>query len=308
MAEVPCRTRMAFFNRSGERDSLRDPCQYSGMINLHPIIERIETLLNEGTDQSVTFAALEARMALEKVCYDRLRQRHDYISQAQLRKWQPGPLINILIQDVDQHLGKTVVMKIGNGEAVAGITPPDEDFVEIGTEVGFDPRRIAKHWNALSNLALHVRIPKGRGDCVPDYGDKLAVAAKVAEVVTDLHNIARGTMTFSGFGPTVTFICKCGETNKRRAELLRDGQYIHCVNAECKITWKAVKEDRGFGFEEVTIPINCESCKTENHLPWRFYMDMKYDEYGTFSCLQCRHKNYVQWKLMQVTPVLTSVA
>jgi predicted Zn-ribbon and HTH transcriptional regulator len=299
---------MSFSDRSVVRDSLHDPCQYFGMIDLSPIIERIEALLNEGTDQSVTFAALEARMALEKVCYDRLRQRHDYISQAQLRKWQPGPLINILIKDVDQHLGQTVVVKIGKGEAVEGVTPPDEDFVELGTEMGFDPRRIAKHWNALSNLALHVRIPKDRKDSVPDYGDKIAIMNKVVEVVTELRKIAKGTMTFSGFGPTVSFVCKCGETNKRREKLLRDGQYIHCINADCKITWKAAKEDGGFGFEEVTTPVNCESCKTENHMPWRFYMDMKYDQYGTFSCLQCRHKNYVQWRLTQVAPITRDAA
>lgn len=47
------------------------------MINLDPVIERIDALLDEDTDQSVTYAALEARLALERVCYDRLRQRHD---------------------------------------------------------------------------------------------------------------------------------------------------------------------------------------------------------------------------------------
>lgn len=50
------------------------------MIYLPPLIDRIKALLAEGTDSSVTYAALEARLALEKVCYDRLRQRHDYIS------------------------------------------------------------------------------------------------------------------------------------------------------------------------------------------------------------------------------------
>lgn len=90
---------------------------------------------------------------------------------------------------------------------------------------------------------------------------------------------------------------------KRRAELLRDGQHIHCINPECKFTWKAVKDDDGFGFEAVTIPVGCETCKAENHMPWRYFMDMKYDEYGTFSCHRCDHKNYVQWRLTQIAPV-----
>lgn len=273
------------------------------MIDLDPIISRIEALLHKGGDDNATYAALEARMALEKVCYDRFRQRHDYISHAQLRRWQPGPLINTLIQEVDGHLGQTVVVKIGKDEAKPEVTPPDEDFVEVGTEIGFDPKKIAKLWNALSNLALHVRLPKDRQDRIPEYGDRSAISEKVQEVVAELKRLSKGTMTFSGFGPQVSFDCSCGEKNRRRAELLRDGQYVHCINPECKITWKAVKEDEGFGFESVTIPVTCEGCKIENYMPWRFFMDMKHDEYGTFSCHQCRHKNYVQWRLTQMAPM-----
>ena len=69
------------------------------MINYASIIERIQALLAEGTEQSITYAALEARLALEKVCYDRLRQAHDYISHAQLRRWQPRDVINTLMSD-----------------------------------------------------------------------------------------------------------------------------------------------------------------------------------------------------------------
>jgi hypothetical protein len=83
------------------------------MIHIPPIIERIKVLLNEDTEQSVTFAALEARLALEKICYDRLRQRHDYISHDQLRRWQPGALMNTLMTNVDQHVTKTTIFSIG---------------------------------------------------------------------------------------------------------------------------------------------------------------------------------------------------
>ena len=47
------------------------------MLQLNPIIDRIKALLAEDTDASATYSALEARLALEKAVYDRLRQRHD---------------------------------------------------------------------------------------------------------------------------------------------------------------------------------------------------------------------------------------
>jgi len=270
------------------------------MINLPPIIQRIKALLEEDTEASVTYAALEARLALEKVCYDRLRQRHDYISHDQLRKWQPGAVVNTLIKEVDEHLGETMTLSIGTNPAQAGVKPEDEEFVEVGTEIGFNPKRIAKMWQALAKLALHVRLPEHKGDHIAEYGDKAQIRAKVAGVVAELERLAKGTMTFSGLGAEVSFDCSCGETNKRRAKLLRNGQHVHCINPDCKLTWKAVKEGGDFNFESVTVPINCDECSAANHMPWRYFLDMKHDEVGSFSCHACGHKNYVQWRLTQV--------
>jgi hypothetical protein len=272
------------------------------MIDINPIIQRINALLEEGTEQSITYAALEARLALEKVCYDRLRQAHDYISNAQLRRWQPRDVVNLLISDVDQHVATTRTFYISKGPAVPGVQPADDDWVEMGTEVGFDPKRIGVMWNALSGLALHVTLPKDKNDHIPAYGDKKKIRKKVEEVRGELEQLSTTTMAFSGIGPEVSFICSCGEKNRRRAALLRDGQVVHCVNPDCKITWKAIEKEKGFVFEAVTVPVNCEKCKAINHMPWRFFLDMRHDQVGSFSCHSCEHKNFVQWRLMQVRP------
>ena len=272
------------------------------MINLPPIIARIRALLNDDSEQSVTYAALEARLALEKVCYDRLRQRHDYISHSQLRRWQPGPVINILIAEVDSHLSETMTLFISQEPTVPGVKPKDEDFVPVGTEIGFDPKRIAKMWNALAKLALHAHLPEHRNDHIPDYGDKAEIRAKVEEVVVELERLAKGTMTFSGLGEEVFFVCECGEKNRRRAGLLRDGQHIRCINPQCKYTWKICKRGGEFIFEAVTISISCENCKEINYLPWRYFAEMEHDQLASFSCNTCQNKNYVQWRLTQVTP------
>ncbi len=270
------------------------------MINLPPVIENIKALLAEDSEASVIYAALEARLALEKVCYDRLRQRHDYISHDQLRRWQPGAVVNTLMAEVDEHLGKTMTLSISKTPANPDAKPEDKDYVEVGTEIGFAPKRIARLWQALANLALHVRLPEHRDDQIPAYGDKAQIRAKIEEVVVELERLAKGTMTFSGFGEEISFMCSCGEKNKKRAGLLLEGKQVHCINPECKQTWKTVKEENGFGFELVTVPVDCEKCKSPNHMPWRFFLDMKHDEMGTFTCYNCQNKNYVQWQLMQV--------
>jgi len=270
------------------------------MINLPPIIERIKALLSEDTDASVTYAALEARLALEKVVYDRLRQRHDYISHEELRKWQPGAVVTTLMQEVDPHIADGMTLSIGS-PASDGVKPEDDTYVKIGTELGFNSKRIAKMWQALAKLALHVRLPEHKDDHIPDYGDKAAITAKVGEVVTELERLSKGTMTFSGLGMEVSFVCTCGTKNKRREALLREGKHVYCINPQCDYTWKAVKDEDGFSFESVSVTVNCENqeCRAENLIPWRFITRMKYDEVASFTCHTCQHKNHMKWHLMQ---------
>lgn len=272
------------------------------MINIPPIIARITHLLNEDTDSSITYAALEARLALEKVCYDRLRQCHDYISHEDLKKWQPNQVVNILINEVDQHASSTRTLSISRLPAVDGRNPEDEEYVEIGMEVGFNPKLIGKLWNALAKLALHVRLPQSKNDAVPDYGDKEKIKSKVLDVISELKRLSSTTMTFSGIGEEVSFECDCGAKNRRRASLLKQGQVVSCINPECAGSWHVRIDGTDIGFQARLAHIKCEQCTKCNHIPWRTVASMKYDQVGSFSCDPCGHKNYFKWLLKQVRP------
>lgn len=272
------------------------------MINLLPIIERIRALLNEDTDQSVTYAALEARLALEKVCYDRLRQAHDYISHDQLKKWQPGGVVNTLMEEVDANVAVTRTLKISKLPAVPGIELNDDDFFEVGTEVGFNAKKVAKMWQALSNLALHVRLPEHKHDHIPPYREKNAIIVKVEEVVVELMRLSKTTMSFSGIGEEVLFDCICGEENRRRAELLVEGQSVSCINPQCVASFNVSKGASGFAFTSEDIPIGCVGCGKPNLLHKRNIMTMTKNEVATFDCHTCGKKNFFMWKLMQARP------
>ncbi|TPG18529.1 hypothetical protein EAH87_10490 [Sphingomonas koreensis] len=269
------------------------------MINLIPIIERIQSLLDEDADQSVTYAALEARMALEKVCYDRLRQRHDYISHAQLKRWQPGGVVKTLMEQVDPQVVNTRTLKISKKPHQDGVEPADDDFVEIGTEVGLDAKKIAKMWQALAKLALHVRLPENKDDQIPDYGDKVAIRQKVEQVVEELQRFAGTTMTFSGIGKEVKFDCDCGTLNKRRAHLLKVGQSVYCINPECPASWKVEKDGDDFWFAPEELLVDCIHCPHKNRFHLREVMSMEKNEIGRFSCDKCGGKNGMRWKLFQ---------
>lgn len=271
------------------------------MLQLQPIIDRIKSLLEQDTDATVTYAALEARLALEKIVYDRLRQRHEYIAHDQLQAWTPGDVVKRLMVEVDEHVTETVVLKMSKSPYVEGVTPPPEDFVTIGTEIGLRSKKVAKLWQALSNVSLHVRLPKDKNDQIPEYGNKAKARAKIEEVLAELERLAKGTMAFSGvpIGGNVKFDCTCGVENKRRAKFLKHGQHVYCINPKCKQTWKVLIEGDETNFENVSVDVPCRKCGVVNHIPWRVVTGMKYDEALKYPCYECNEPNLVKWHLMQ---------
>lgn len=269
------------------------------MIDLKPLVDRIEALLREGTQASVTYAALEARLALEKVCYDRLRQRHDYISNDDLRRWPPRGIMETLIQEVDEHAAEGMSLSIGKSPARDGVDPADEEYIHLGTEVGFDPKKIGKLWQALSNLALHVRLPKDKHDQIPEYGDRDLTESKVREVLEELRRLAKGTMTFSGFGVTVSFQCECGSKNDRRASLLRPGQRIHCINSQCDWTYIVRETDGEFTFETEWVDSNCARCDRVHRFPLRMLTRLRFGDSAQYECRGCGHWNKMRLQFMQ---------
>ena len=198
---------------------------------------------------------------------------------------------------------QTLIFSTSRSPHVPGVEPQEEDYVQIGVEIGIDEKKIARMWQALSNLALHARLPKNKNDHIQDYGDRKAIRAKVEEVVAELERLAKGTMKLSGVpaGGDVTFDCTCGAKNKRRAKLLRDGQHVFCINPKCDETWKVVIDGSETNFENVLVDVPCKVCGTVNHIPWRMVTKMKYDEIIQYPCIECKGTNAVKWHLMQAS-------
>ena len=275
------------------------------MIEIRPIIERINRLLNENSPASVTYAALEARLAIEKVVYDRLRQRHDYISHAQLNAWTPRHVVQRIIAEIDPKLSETVTLSMSREPLRDGDSVEDMDYVKIGMEVGLDSKKLGKLWQALSNLALHVKVPEHRHDVISDYGEQTKIASKVRETVRELDKLAEGTMVTSGLdqGLEVSFVCSCGEKNRRRANLISPGKVLFCFNSACKEAWKVERDGDGIQFKRLSVDISCRDCGLVYGIAWREVAELRYDRRMRYMCPSCNAENIVQWQLMRANSI-----
>ncbi|MGL5362741.1 MAG: hypothetical protein ACRDBH_07660 [Bosea sp. (in: a-proteobacteria)] len=273
------------------------------MLNLEPTISKIEELLRQDNDDSVTYAALECRLAIERICYERLRLAHDYISHDDLKKWQPRDVVRTLIQEVDSKAATTFTMSISTSPMPEGAPQPTPEeyqameFVPIGTQVGFNPNTIGSLWNALANLALHISLPESKADIVPHYGNKEKIKAKISETLVEIKKIGETTLMTTGFGEELSFTCSCSTKNKRRLGLLTDAQIINCINPECDESYCFVESD--LSFARRTFDINCRACDTQYDIPKKQIEKLRNDQHIYFDCEGCKETILVSWRPMQ---------
>ena len=173
------------------------------MINAD-LIKTVEDLIEEDTPASLTYAALECRLAIERICYERLRLAHVYISNNELKRWQPQGVVNTLIQEVDSYTASTFTLYISKEPLPDDAAEPTledyqaTEFVNVGTQVGFDTGKLGKLWNALSHLALHVKVPASKDDMICRYGDPERIKEKVAEALEEIKRIDEASSSLLG--------------------------------------------------------------------------------------------------------------
>ena len=272
------------------------------MDHLKSTIETIEALLVQDTTQSLTYAALECRLAIEAVCYTRLQIAHDYISHDDLRDWRPAEVVNTLLTEVDRHIASGLRLSISS-KPVDKSAPPGtaEDYekmewVEVGTQAGLAPKKLSRIWNALSGVALHVRAPKSRDDYVSTYGDKAAIRKQVEQALVEIRRLATGNLLTSGMGPEVSFTCKCGRLNKRRSERLKHEQTVRCVGVNCDHSYTVSIDGEDISFTAREKVVTCE-CGKEIPIPVRMIERTRTDQPLNIEC-ECGHHSIIVWRPM----------
>lgn len=273
------------------------------MLNLKSSISTIEKLLEQSSGASFTYAARECRLAIERICYERLRSAHDYISHDDLKKWRPQDIVKIVMEEVNPLAAETFTVSISTEPLPEG-SPPSTleeyqsmNFVPVGTQTGFDPNKLGRLWQALANLALHVSVPSRVDDSISQYGDIQKIKAKVEEAVEEIKRIEKGTLISSGIGKDIWFDCTCGAKNRRRSDLLKDGQTISCINPECKESYEYLASE--FSVQRRIVKITCWKCGERRKIAKKIVEKLPTDQSGYFDCIGCGERISIFWRLAQ---------
>ena len=266
-------------------------------------ISKIEKLLNENSPESLTYAALECRLTIERICYERLRIAHKYISHDDLKRWQPAAIVRTLIQEVDAYAAETLTLSI-HDKPLPNNSPEIDitklNYVPVGTQMGFDPKQLGNLWNALSNLALHISLPDSADHVVNHLGDPPKVRRKVEEALGEIKRINQGNLIMSSFQPEISFECYCGQMNKRKLTLLDDKQTVNCINPQCEESYTYSSLDQSF--ERRKFDVQCKHCGEVHAIPVQAAKKLRYDQILKVKCSTCKKETMIFWKLAQDKP------
>lgn len=271
------------------------------MLWIEAYTDKIRSHLAIGDAVSLTYAALEARLALERVCYERLRLSHKYISADDLRGWTPRYVVQTVMEMVDPKIASEWTLHISTKPAVEGVPPEGDsiEYVPLGTQKGFDPAQINKLWQTMSSF-LHSPKPKNAEMQIDHYGSEEKIKPKIEEVLKELDRLAQGTLTGAMVLKQVSFECVCGQHNVRSELGLQHDSIINCIHENCKEQYRVEKREEDFLFERRMFHVKCHKCSAQDRLPYRHVYEMAKEQKTSFQCGECGEENTFMWRLMQV--------
>lgn len=215
--------------------------------NARKYLKRAQFELAKDDDECVKYAALELRMAMEALTYDRALSYKDELPPEEYGTWQPRKLMLVLL-DIDPTADLDSTLASGREEKF-GVPAPN--MTVVGSEKVLNLATLREHYDALGSY-LHVQsmkqvragkqldVSKMRSRC-------MQIATFVAEVLTSpVFNITLGNFA--------TLDClECGKPIRKRMPRGQSEVRAECYQCHASYTlsdrqngqveWKAHQQD-----------------------------------------------------------------
>jgi len=226
----------------------------------HVLRAKAEMAVNDPV--RLRYAALEVRLAMEAITYDRAHAYKAEIPVEKYSTWQPRQVLEYLTQ-IDPHAALSSTISFGREETY-GVAPPK--MTVIGTDVALTMRDLRKHYNSIGAY-LHPPTLDKIDD--PSAHDPARLRARCEECITVLEKILASPAWNSTLGYFSISTCqRCGKPMHRRQH--PNGEPVEMECFECKAEYTVKQTPDGTIWEpHITVePCPSEGCP-EKVTIWR---------------------------------------
>lgn len=243
------------------------------MLNIQNKIYIISKLLDENTESSLTYAALECRLTLEHICYERYKLYNKYLCEKDLKGWQPKHVIKQVADEIDQTITESV--KVYVAKTTSDIKPSTVQEFEalqytyLGQQADLNIKNIEKLWHTISNAALHIQVPSLLKESIHYYGEKEVIRDRINEILRFLSQIDGNMILNADVGEVFNFNCfSCGTEIKKPIKAISKNNIVNCSNLECHESYIIRHDDdiNDYTPERRHIYYKCPDCEKTNTL------------------------------------------
>lgn len=248
---------------------------------------RAQTLLTSPTPENLRYAALELRLCIEALTYEKLRSFSSLVPEEILKTWQPPQAVKALLE-FEPLADQTFTIFAGVEEEYG---KPASTMQFVGKHTSLRLNWLRKHYHKLGNL-LHAPAAGAKSEPT-----NTQVAEYLAEVVADLEAPLSSNITGGSIREVFSFNCtKCQNLVVCNTQAVRKSRRAVCLNPQCKAEYFAsISEEGSATFELMVTTFECtkEGCDGKLSIENR-----KLDIGVEFSCPVCGLKHTIihrQW-------------
>lgn len=245
--------------------------------------------LESANDERLRYAALELRMAIESVTYDRAMAFKDEIPPSEFGTWQPKKLMQLLL-DIDPDADQTVTISFSE-EITPGV--PTKEWHSLGTDKVFNLKSIKAHYDALGSFVHLLSIKQIEAGQVHDF-KKLrtrcdAIVAQIDEVLASpIYNMRlRGLVTLN--------CMRCEQPVRKNFPHSAEAVQAKCLECGASYEIKKANEPGKAEWFSNTVDFKCRGDGCTMVIPiWRDQIMAG----AIFKCPMCSKQYIVQFVAM----------
>jgi hypothetical protein len=237
--------------------------------------------LSSGDDQRLKYAALELRMSIESLTYDRAAAYKNEFPQTEYATWQPKKVMQVLLE-IDPHAASDSSLRIGVEPFLGG--SPDV-MREVGHETALSMGTIKRHYDALGS---YLHVPTLKQALAGKKLDMAKLRGKCEEIATALGLVLASAVYNITLGKFATLECgKCQSPIRRRFPVGKESVRAECIECQAAYTLVSLGNNK-VRWDPHVRHLKCggENCQVET-LIWEH--EVRVGEYWV--CTGCNGQN-----------------
>ena len=244
-------------------------------------LKRAENFLSNENDQNLKYAALELRMTMEALTYERALAYKDEFPPKEYETWQPRKVMLVLL-DIDPTADKDCSLAAGLEEEY-GVPAPKMTF--FGSEKILNMATLRKHYDALGSF-LHVQSMKQVRAGKPLNFIKMR--SRCETIAAFVREVLSSTVFNVTFGSFATLQClECRKPIRRRIPRGQDEVFVDCY--ECVASYRIVqKEDDKVAWIPHQHDVKCANSECEHNINL-WHREVEIGKYWV--CPDCKGQN-----------------